>query len=196
MCVQKSAGELQKRTRTRPKKRIEKRIEKQIKKQIRNRSNRKKVCKSLQKIVENLHNPFRKEVKLEMRHQRRPEPEEKTINSIPVRIPVTHLQETSHSSRRTFFRYSDIEAAPANYELDSDSVSVAYTFPINTGLPSEISLTMEDPYAYLRSVQKHSLSTGIPKSGKKKKPETKIPAKTSTIKTPIKRCTNPKNFLQ
>ena len=131
------------------------------------------MCKSLQKMMENLHNPFRKEVKLEMRPQRRPEPEEKTINPIPVRIPVTHLQEPSHSSQRAFFRYSDIEAAPAIYELNSDSAYVEYTFPIDTGLPSEISLTMEDPYSYLRSVQKHSLSTGIPKPGKKRKPETK-----------------------
>ncbi|AKB23731.1 hypothetical protein MSMTP_0262 [Methanosarcina sp. MTP4] len=108
-----------------------------------------------------------------MRYQRRPEPEEKTINPIPVRIPVTHLQEPSHSSQRAFFRYSDIEAAPASYELNTDSASVAYTFPRDTGLPSEISLTMTDPYAYLRSVQKHSLSTGVPKPGKKRKPGTK-----------------------
>ncbi len=124
-------------------------------------------------MAENLHNPFRKEVKLEMRSQRRPKPEEKTINPIPLRIPVTHLQEPSHSSQRAFFRYSDIEAAPANYEINSDSAYMAYTFPTTTVMPSEISLTMEDPYAYLRSVQKHSLSAGIPKPGKKRKPEPK-----------------------
>ena len=132
------------------------------------------MCKSLQTTVENLHNPFRKEVKLEMRYQRKPEPEERrTINPIPVRIPVSHLQEPSHSSTRAFFRYSDIEAAPASYELNSDSAYVEYTFPAGTGLPSEISLTMEDPYTYFRSVQKHSLSAGVLKPGKKRKPETK-----------------------
>jgi len=131
------------------------------------------VCKSLQKMVENLHNPFRKEVKLEMRYQRKPEPEEKTINPIPVRIPVSHLQEPSHSSQRALFRYSDIEADPTSYELNFDSAYVEETFTMGTELPSEISQTMEDHFTYLRSVQKHSSSTDILKLEKKNKSETK-----------------------
>ncbi|AKB26072.1 hypothetical protein MSMTP_2603 [Methanosarcina sp. MTP4] len=108
-----------------------------------------------------------------MKSQRKPEPEEKQIYTIPASFPAAYEQEPSHSSKRTFFRYSDIEADPVNYELTQDFACTAYSFPVNSGLPFETGLTMEEPYAYLGSIQKHSESTGIQGPERKKKPAAK-----------------------
>lgn len=104
-----------------------------------------------------------------MKSQRKPEPEEKHIHPIPASFPAAYEQEPSHSSKRVFFHYSDIEADPVDYEPTPDFTFTAYTFPVNSGLPFETSLTTEDPYAYPGSIQKQSEYAGIPKPEGKKK---------------------------
>ena len=108
-----------------------------------------------------------------MKSQRNPEPEEKHISPIPESFPAAYEQELSHSTRRTFFHYSDIEAAPVNYELTPDFTCAAYAFPVYSGMSFETGFTMEEPYAYLASIQKHSLSSGITSPERRSKPETK-----------------------
>ncbi len=108
-----------------------------------------------------------------MRSQRKPEPEEKQIYTIPASFPAAYEQEPNHSSQRAFFRYSDIEADPINYEFTQDFAYTAYAFPMNPGIPFETSLTMEEPYVHFGKIQKHSESVDIPNSGTQKKPAVK-----------------------
>lgn len=133
-----------------------------------------KVRSPLQRPTENLHNRFRKEVKLEMRPQRKPEPEEK-IHTIPANCPAAYEQELSHSSGRIFFHYSDIEAAPVNYGTPRDFAGTEYEFPVLSGISFEASLTGKDPYAYPGSIRKHSGSAGIQDTERKKRPALKKP---------------------
>ncbi len=108
-----------------------------------------------------------------MKSQRKPEPEEKHIHPIPESCPAAYEQEPSHSSKRIFFHYSDIEADPVNYELTQDFAFTTYAYPVHSELPFETSLTMEAPYAYLGSIQEHSESADIPKPERKKEPAPK-----------------------